>query len=145
MRRRLAVLSFAGTNETRMLMAVTDDAAIPGGRERRSQVRHPVDSSAAIILVNGGARFRGRILDVSRDGCRIRSDERFLAGVYTKVETVFQLIGSTFRLGGVVQMVVDRRLVGIRFLDLSLLERDQIIELIREIERQQAAETELPS
>jgi c-di-GMP-binding flagellar brake protein YcgR len=140
----LAALSFAGMDETRVLMAGMDDAAIPGGRERRSHVRHPVDSSAAIILVNGGARFRGRILDVSLDGCRIRSDERFLAGVYTKVETVFQLIGSTFRLGGVVQMVVDRRLVGIRFLDLSLLQREQIVELIREIERQQAPQPELP-
>jgi c-di-GMP-binding flagellar brake protein YcgR len=140
----LAALSSAGMDETRVLMAGMDDAAIPGGRERRSHVRHPVDSSAAIILVNGGARFRGRILDVSLDGCRIRSDERFLAGVYTKVETVFQLIGSTFRLGGVVQMVVDRCLVGIRFLDLSLLQRDQIVELIAEIERQQASPTEMP-
>jgi c-di-GMP-binding flagellar brake protein YcgR len=127
-----------------MQMAVMDHAAIPGGRERRSRVRHPVDSSAAIILVNGGARFRGRILDVSLDGCRIRSDEHFLVGVYTQVETVFRLIGSTFRLGGVVQMVHDRRLVGIRFLDLSPLERSQLVELIGEIERLQASGAGLP-
>lgn len=125
-------------------MAAMDRAAIPGGRERRSRVRHPVNSSATIILVNGGARFRGRILDVSLEGCRIRSDERFLAGAYTQVETVFQLIGSTFRLGGVVQMVHERRMVGIRFLDLSPLQRSQLVELIREIERQQASGTELP-
>jgi c-di-GMP-binding flagellar brake protein YcgR len=127
-----------------MRMAVMDHAAIPGGRERRARVRHPVDSSAAIILVNGGARFRGRILDVSLDGCRIRSDERFLVGVYTQVETVFQLIGSTFRLGGVVQMVHERRLVGIRFLDLSESQRSQLIELIREIERLPASGAGLP-
>lgn len=125
-------------------MAVKDHAAIPGGRERRSRVRHPVDSSAAIILVNGGARFRGRIQDVSLDGCRIRCDERFLVGVYTQVETVFQLIGSTFRLGGVVQMVHEHRQVGIRFLDLSPLERSQLVELIAEIERAQASGEELP-
>ncbi len=124
-------------------MAAKDNAAIPGGRERRSRVRHPVDSSAAIILVNGGTRYRGRIQDVSLDGCRIRSDERFLVGAYTQVETVFQLIGSTFRLGGVVQMVVDRRQVGIRFLDLSPLERGQVVELIAEIERLEAS-GELP-
>jgi len=34
--------------------------------------------------------------------------------------------------------------VGIRFLDLSLLQRDQIVELIAEIERQQASPTEMP-
>jgi c-di-GMP-binding flagellar brake protein YcgR len=127
-----------------MLMAVMDYAAIPGGRERRSRVRHPVDSTAAIILVNGGAQFRGRILDVSLDGCRIRCDERFLVGVYTQVETVFQLIGSKFLLGGVVQMVHERRTVGIRFLDLSPLERSRLVELIAEIERLQASGEGLP-
>jgi len=112
--------------------------SMPGGRERRARVRHPVDSTAAIILVNGGARFSGRIQDVSLDGCRICSDLPFLAGVYLKVQTEFRLVGATFQLGGVVQMICDRRLVGIKFLDLNERERRQVVELIAEIERLQA-------
>lgn len=116
---------------------------MPGGRERRARVRHLVDSTAAIILVNGGARFGGRIQDVSLDGCRIRSDQPFLPGVYIKVETEFWLLGATFQLSGVVQMVTDRRLVGIRFLDLSERERTCVVGLIAEMERLQAERAQL--
>jgi hypothetical protein len=91
-------------------------------------------------MVNGGARFSGRIQDVSLDGCRIRSDQPFLAGVYIKVETEFRLVGASFRLGGVVQMICDRRLVGIKFLDLGDRQRQQVAELIAEIERLQAGQ-----
>ena len=119
--------------------------SMPGGPERRAKVRHPVDSTAAIILVNGGERFSGRIQDVSLDGCRIRSDQPFPAGVYIKVETEFRLVGSTFQLGGVVQMICDRLLVGIRFLDLDAGERQQLVALIAEIERLQAVAAQLRS
>jgi len=117
---------------------------MPGGRERRARVRHTVDSTAAIILVNGGRRFNGRIQDVSLDGCRICSDHPFLPGVYIKVETEFRLVGSTFQLDGVVQMIRDR-LVGIRFLDLGELQRKQLAELIVEIERLQTEAQQLRS
>jgi hypothetical protein len=117
---------------------------MPGGPERRAKVRHPVDSTAAIILVNGGERFSGRIQDVSLDGCRIRSDEPFPAGVYIKVETEFRLVGATFQLGGVVQMICDR-LVGIRFLDLNEGKRQQLVALIAEIERLQGTPAPLRS
>jgi c-di-GMP-binding flagellar brake protein YcgR len=117
---------------------------MPGGRERRARVRHTVDSTAAIILVNGGRRFNGRIQDVSLDGCRICSDQPFLPGVYIKVETEFRLVGSTFQLDGVVQMIRDR-LVGIRFLDLGERQRKQLAELIVEIERLQTEAQQLRS
>jgi hypothetical protein len=98
-----------------------------------------VDTSAVIFLVNVGSKLSGRILDLSVGGCRIRADERFPVGIYTRVETEFRIEGLPFRLGGVIQAVHDRdrRLVGIRFLDMSSRKREQLEQLIEEIEEMQ--------
>jgi len=106
----------------------------PSKRERRAQSRHGVDTSAVIYLINIAARLQGRILDLSLSGCRIRTDERFPVGIYTRVETEFRLEGLPFRLGGVIQSIHDKHHVGIRFLDLSPRKREQVEQLIEEIE-----------
>jgi hypothetical protein len=105
-------------------------------RERRAQSRHGVDTSAAIYLINVGAAVPGRIVDLSLSGCRIRTNERFPVGIYTRVETEFRLEGLPFRLGGVIQAVHDRdrHNVGIRFLDMSSRKREQVEQLIGELE-----------
>jgi hypothetical protein len=60
-------------------------------------------------------------------------------GIYTRVETEFLLEGLPFRLGGVIQAIHDRnrRLIGIRFLDVSARKREQLEQLIQEIEQMQ--------
>jgi c-di-GMP-binding flagellar brake protein YcgR len=110
--------------------------AKPVKRERRAQSRHEVDTSATIHLINVGSTLHGRINDLSLGGCRIRTHERFPVGIYTRVETEFQLDGLPFRLGGVVQAVHDRDRfnVGIRFLDMSERKRAQVEQLIEEID-----------
>jgi len=112
----------------------------PTGRERRQQSRHEVDTTATILLVNVGSTLKGRILDLSITGCRIRTDEHFPVGIYTRVETEFRLEGLPFRLGGVIQSIHDRNNVGIRFLDLSERKREQVLELIDEIEQMRVAQ-----
>lgn len=109
-------------------------------RDRRTQSRHAVDTTAVIFLINVGSRLNGRILDLSVGGCRIRTDERFPVGIYTRVETEFLLEGLPFRMGGVIQAVHDRdrRLVGIRFLDVSARKREQLEQLMAEIEEMRA-------
>jgi hypothetical protein len=106
----------------------------PAKPDRRAQARHPVDTSAAILLIKVGSRLSGRIVDLSAGGCRILCDERFPVGIYTRVETEFSLEGLPFRLGGVVQAIHDRHTVGIRFLDMSRRKLEQIEQLIHEIE-----------
>ncbi len=112
----------------------------PARRDRRAQTRHEVDTSAAIFLVKIGSSLRGRILDLSLSGCRIRTDERFPVGIYTRVEAEFCLEGLPFRLGGVIQAIHDRNTVGIRFIDLSDRKRQQVVELIGEIGQLRAAQ-----
>jgi len=117
--------------------------AKPAPRERRAQSRHEIDTSAVIYLVNIGCRLPGRILDLSLGGCRIRTDERFPVGIYTRVETEFRLEGLPFRLGGVIQALHDRErlLVGVRFLDMSQRKREQVEQLIEEIEEMRTRRT----
>jgi hypothetical protein len=120
---------------------VDPPAARPAeGRDRRENVRHDVDTSASILLVNIGSTLQGRILDLSLGGCRIRTSVRFPVGIYTRVETEFRLEGLPFRLGGVIQAIHDRNTVGIRFLDLSQRKRQQVHDLITEIEELRAAQ-----
>ena len=109
-------------------------------RERRIQSRHEVDTSVMILLINVGSRLSGRILDLSVGGCRIRTDERFKVGIYTRVEAEFLLEGLPFRLGGVIQAIHDRHLVGIRFLDISARKREQLEQLIEEVEEMRAGQ-----
>jgi hypothetical protein len=110
------------------------------GRERRQRSRHEMVANATILLVNAGttsagSKLQGHILDLSVTGCRIRTDERFPADIYTRVETEFQLEGLPLRLGGVIQSIYDRNTLGIRFLDLNEREREQVLGLIRGIEQ----------
>jgi c-di-GMP-binding flagellar brake protein YcgR len=107
-------------------------------RDRRAQARSEIDSTATILLVNVGSALRGHILDLSVGGCRIRTDEKFPVGIYTRVETEFHLQGLPFRLGGVIQAIHNRFMVGIRFLDLSERKRQQVLDLIDEIEQLRA-------
>ena len=131
---RDAVLQPTESNE-----AETQPASLlpakPTGRDRRETLREAVDTTAVIDLINIASRLPGRILDLSLSGCRIRTDERFPVGIYTRVETEFRLAGLPFRLGGVIQAIHDRerRNVGIRFLDMSSRKREQVEELIRDI------------
>jgi len=113
-------------------------SAGPAKGERRTQSRHEVDTSAVICLVNVGSRLSGRILDLSLGGCRISTEQRFPVGIYTRVEAEFRLQGLPFRLGGVIQAIHNRNLVGIRFLDVSERKRDQLEQLIEEVEEMQA-------
>jgi c-di-GMP-binding flagellar brake protein YcgR len=107
--------------------------ARPSGRERREVSREEIDTSAVIHLIKIASRLQGRILDLSLSGCRVRTEERFPVGIYTRAEVEFLLDGLPFRLGGVIQAIHDQQTVGIRFLDMSSRRREQVEQLIEEI------------
>jgi hypothetical protein len=98
------------------------------------EVRHNVNASVAVHLIDLAARVQGRIVDISLGGCHIRTDRRFPVGIFRRVEIEFRIDGLPFRLGGVTQALYDPINVGIRFLDLSDRKRAQLFQLIQEIE-----------
>ena len=105
-----------------------------GRLNRRNRARLAVHSFAVIYLVKTGSKLVGRIVDLSLSGCRIRTDEPFPVGIYTRVEAGFHLDGLPFRLGGVTQAIHDRHNVGIRFLDMTDRSRERVEGLIEELE-----------
>jgi hypothetical protein len=113
--------------------------------ERRKESRHPVDTSAVIYLIDLAAKVQGRILDVSLHGCCIRTHQRFPLGIFRRVETEFSFEGLPFRLAGVTQALYDPRTVGIRFLDMSERKREQLVQLIEEIDEFQKREKAAPA
>jgi hypothetical protein len=113
------------------------------GRDRRATHRCGIDTSAVIDLVKVGSRLAGQIVDLSVGGCRIRTAEKFPVGIYTRVEAEFQLHGLPFRLGGVIQAIHNPNTVGIRFLDMSQRKKDQVEELIAEIDESEGGQEEL--
>jgi hypothetical protein len=119
-------------------------AAKHTGRDRRAQSRVAIDTSADILLINIGCHVAGRIQDLSVGGCRIHVNERFPVGIYTRVETEFRLQGLPFRLTGVIQALYDqqRQIVGIRFLDMSDRKREQVEQLIKEMEAEREQQSE---
>jgi c-di-GMP-binding flagellar brake protein YcgR len=134
-----------GSSQPRPLeKAETPAAGLPTtkavGADRRAQFREHIDASAVIDLIKIASRLKGRILDLSLGGCRIRTVERFPVGIYTRVEIEFSLEGLPFRLGGVIQAIHDRNTVGIRFLDMSSRRREQVERLIEEIHGRQNPE-----
>lgn len=116
-------------------MAPKDDAAPPPTQkaERRKESRHTVDGTATLHLLDPGIRLRGRILDLSLDGCQFRTEDCFPLGIRSRVEIEFHLDGLPFRLAGVTQSIHKRHKVGVRFLSVSDRKREQLVELIAEI------------
>lgn len=119
-------------------------AGRPAGRDRREQARYSIDTRATVFFIDVRAQISGRIVDLSMNGCRIRTDERFPVGIYRRVETEFKVDGLPFRLGGVVQSLHDKFTVGIRFLDMSPRKREQLAQLIEEMEEMQGTGTKGP-
>jgi len=119
-----------------------EDPATPPAprRERRKEHRHTVDGSAVLTILNNSVRLRGRILDISMSGCQFRTDDCFPMAIYSRAEIEFQLEGLPFRLACVTQSLHKRNRVGVRFLDMSDRKREQLIELIAELEEVLAKE-----
>jgi c-di-GMP-binding flagellar brake protein YcgR len=108
-------------------------------RNRRSNPRYSVDEDSMLLLVSHGRPLESHILDLSLDGCRMRTSERFTAGLRMRVEVSFKVNGIAFRFLGVVQWTDGEHLLGIRFVEVISRRREQLAEVICEMEAAAAA------
>ena len=113
-------------------------------RERRLHPRIPVDVEARLYLIDLGARWTGRLVNLSFGGCRIQLQNPFPTGIYRRVEVEFCLEGISFRLPGVTQGIYHRRGVGIRFLNMSPRKQNQLVMLLTELNEAAAAKKPQP-
>ena len=82
--------------------------------ERRSDLRYSVDEDSVVLFVGHGVPQEARLVDLSQEGCRLRTTEPVLARVRLPVEVFFNVDGISFRFRGVLQWTDGHRLIGIR-------------------------------
>jgi hypothetical protein len=108
--------------------------------ERRSDTRYAVDAEATLVIVSQGATMRGRILEISMDGCRMRTHKRIPFATPVGIEVLFKINGIAFRLGGVLQWADSQQNAGIQFGAMAPRRRVAVLELLAELEAEEQAE-----
>lgn len=103
------------------------------GLERRRHKRYTVDGVAEVLVSDGSLLFRGRVLDISVDGCLIETQARLCLKLGTRVDMLFHVNGKVFRPAATARMV--RPLVGAGFLfeNLDARMQEKLEELIGEL------------
>jgi hypothetical protein len=112
------------------------------GRERRTRPRYAVDEDASLLLVGHGLAVQCRVIDLSLEGCRMRTRERFPAAIRARVEVTFKINGIAFRFSGAVQWTDGRYEVGIHFVDVSSRRSEEWAEVLSEVAADNAARAE---
>ncbi|HXR38664.1 MAG TPA: PilZ domain-containing protein [Terracidiphilus sp.] len=99
------------------------------------------DSPAVLHLVEEGTILRGSVLDVSQDGCLVRLARAIAVRLHAQAEVDFHLRGLPFRLPGITTAMHDSRMAEIRFTEMSRRKRDDLSQLIMELDAQNQAAT----
>ena len=108
--------------------------------ERRSQARYAVDTEASLVMVNPGAAWRARMLELSVDGCRVRTDRHSTMAMPTGVEVAFQINGIAFRLAGTMQWLDSQLTAGIHFSPMTPRRSEALLDLLGELEAKRQAQ-----
>jgi c-di-GMP-binding flagellar brake protein YcgR len=107
--------------------------------QRRTHPRHEVDEDATLLLLSQNSRISCRVTDISADGCRLRTESPFVAGIRIRVEVAFHIRGIAFRFSGVSARTSDKHVVGIHFVDVPARRRDELAEVLCEVEAEELA------
>lgn len=118
---------------------VKSESPAAGSKKKRAHPRCKMGDEALLLLVNQGTSLPCRILDLSIGGCRIHTQDRFVAGMMVRIEVILKVLGMPFRLPGVTQWTNRKHLIGVRFIDLSDRKREQLAQLIEELRAQEQA------
>jgi PilZ domain len=85
--------------------------------ERREGPRYAIAEGSALLFTGDGSATAGRLVDLSKDGCRVQTSVLVLARAWFPVEVFFQILGEDFRFSGIVQWTSRGNLLGIRFVN----------------------------
>jgi len=110
-------------------------------QERRSDPRHPVDEDSVVLFVGHGAPLEARLVDLSQEGCRLRTKERVTVRNRLPAQVFFKISGVSFHFRGVLQWTDGRNLLGIRFAQRAA-ENGKVL---REGKRQPAVDAPVPA
>lgn len=122
-------------------MGERDDEAHCGDPkpEQRKLPRYLVDEDCVLTMVDYGLPLRARVEDLSQEGCRLRTIERFAGRAGRFVEVAFKAQGVAFRFGGVVRWTDGKHRLGIHFENILARRKVDLTEVIEEIASTQIA------
>ena len=117
--------------------------ASPGpGQHERANPRYSVDEDCVLMLVSHGMSLKARVIDLSLEGCRVRTSDRFIGKAGRPVEITFKVNGCAFRFSGVVRWSDGQHLVGIHFENMIPRRKAELTEVIEEMAAAAAARAE---
>ncbi len=112
-------------------------------QERRGMPRCKVDADATLLALSTGLEMPCRIVELSLGGCRMEMRQRISLGVGAAVETTFKIQGIAFRLSGLTEWTANK-IIGLSFGPMSSRRRDDLVEVLCEVEAKHAAEVAGP-
>ncbi len=107
--------------------------------DRRAVQRLGVYADASLVILKSGLSMPCQITDLSLNGCRIQTRERFVAGSLIRVEVIFRVRGLALQFDGITQWTDGNRVAGIRFVDMSLRRRNELVEVLVELKEANAS------
>ena len=115
------------------------DDLVAREQERRGMPRCKVDADATLLVPSTGLETPGRVVELSLGGCRIEMRQRVSIGVGAAVEVTFKIRGVAFRLGGMIEWTAGK-IAGLSFGPMSSRRRDDLVEVLCEVEFRHTAE-----
>ena len=101
--------------------------------ERREMPRCAVDVPVTLLVLSRGTTIVGQMAELSLSGCRVLLPKTLPHAASAAVECTFRIRGVAFRLGGVVEWA-ESNLAGVRFSAMSSRSRDNLMEVLCEVE-----------
>jgi PilZ domain len=85
--------------------------------ERREGPRYAIAEDSALLFTGDGSATAGRLVNLSQNGCQVKTSVPVLARAWFPVEVFFQTMGEAFRFSGIVHWTSGGNLLGIRFVN----------------------------
>jgi hypothetical protein len=110
-----------------------DAAEHPQRQAARRYRRYKCGGPAEIRVYPEGIETKGAMIDLSVHGCCVQLGEPLAVGAFARVEILFQVKGSTMRLGGVIRHRQEDLRTGIEFTNLSIRKSEEVRTAVREL------------
>jgi hypothetical protein len=99
------------------------------GRERRISDRYPMGDAKGTFIYSG-EKNTCNVIDISLDGCLVRTQECFPHGALAYVELDLHVYGLILHIGGITQWARKEHLIGVRFIHPTMRAKNELAGLL---------------
>ena len=109
-------------------------ARAAGLPQLRANPRFAVEQEASLHLAAHGSSHPCTVVDLSLEGCRIRTREPLPVAARVRVEVAFRVNGIAFRFSAIVQWTDASNTLGLRFAGMTSRRKDELGEVLGEVQ-----------